>query len=134
MKTHHTKEAIKQRGEVFTPNSLVNEMLDRLPKEVFTNKDKTFLDNSCGNGAFLFEVMNRKMKSGASHSQALLNIFGVELDEKNAEECRKRLLGNSESIELKELVRLHIICADALDSKHPGWEEVGFYWSKLYPD
>ena len=141
----HTEEAIKQRGEVFTPTPLVNEMLDKLPKEVFTDPTKTFLDNSCGNGQFLFEVMRRKMEVFRKHNPkgrnffkihrlALLNIFGVELDPKNAEECRKRLLGKSDSIELRELLRLHIICADALDPKHPGWEEVGFYWSKLYPD
>ena len=139
----HTEEAIKQRGEVFTPTTLVNEMLDKLPPEVFTDPTKTFLDNSCGNGQFLFEVMRRKMMTMPPtkgrdffirHRKALLTIFGVELDEKNAIECRKRLLGKSDSVELQELVRLHIICADALDPNHPGWNEVGFYWSKLYPD
>lgn len=119
---------------VFTPSTLVNEMLDKLPHEVFADSNKTFLDNSCGRGAFLIEVMSRKMKSGASHEQALLTIFGVELDEKNAIECRKRLLGKSDNVKLKELLDNHIICADALDPKHPGWKEVGFYWSKLYPD
>ena len=138
----HTEEAIKQRGEVFTPTTLVNEMLDKLPPEVFTDPTKTFLDNSAGNGQFLFEVMRRKMMVNPSkgrdffirHRKALLTIFGVELDEKNAIECRKRLLGKSDSIELKELLEHHIICADALDPKHPGWKHVGFYWCKLYPD
>lgn len=134
MLSNPTKEQVKSHGMVFTPSTLVNEMLDKLPHEVFTDPNKMFLDNSCGRGAFLIEVMSRKMKSGASHHQALLTIFGVELDEKNTIECRKLLLGKSDSIELKELLNKHIICADALDPKHPGWKEVGFYWSKLYPD
>ena len=40
----HTEEAIKQRGEVFTPTGLVSEMLNKLPPALFKSKDKTFLD------------------------------------------------------------------------------------------
>lgn len=126
----HTQEAVKQRGEVFTPTSLVNEMLDKLPQEVFTDKNKTFLDNSCGNGQFLSAVLERKMENGISHKQALKTIYGVELDFNNAKECRERLLRGSKDIELMKLVEHNIICADALDPNHPGWNEVGFYWEQ----
>ena len=140
----HTQEAIKQRGEVFTPTKLVDEMLDKLPPEVFTDKTKTFLDNSCGNGQFLFAVMMRKMKCmskvpgrrvRAAHKQALKTIYGVELDAKNEEECRKRLLKGSTDLELISIVNHNIICADALDQNHIGWLKVGFYWDEnaFYP-
>ena len=124
----HTEEAIKQRGEVFTPTALVNEMLDKLPKNVFTDKSKTFLDNSCGNGQFLFAVMERKMAKGATHKQALETIYGIELDPKNAEECRERLLMGSRDSELREIVNHNIICADALNPNHKGWNKVGYMW------
>lgn len=124
----HTEDAVKQRGEVFTPTPLVNEMLDKLPPEVFTDKNKTFLDNSCGNGQFLAAVLKRKMSNGISHRQALKTIYGVELDWYNAKQCRERLLMGSEDIELIQIVERNIICADALDKNHPGWAEVGFYW------
>lgn len=141
-KVKHTKEAIRNRGEVFTPTIMVNEMLDRLPKEVFTDPKKKFMDNSCGDGQFLFEVLRRKILANPSnggdlcyrHHKALKTIFGVELDLENVKKCRRRLLGSSTNPELQELVRLHIVCADALDPQHPGWGEVGFYWCKLYPD
>jgi len=126
----HTDEAIKQRGEVFTPTPLVNEMLDKLPKEVFTDRSKTFLDNSCGNGQFLSTVLQRKMDNGASHKQALKTIYGVELDPHNAKECRERLLRGSKDMELIKIVENNIICADALDKNHTGWKTVGFYWEK----
>ena len=125
---HHTDEAIKQRGEVFTPTALVNDMLGKLPPEVFTDPAKTFLDNSCGNAQFLDAVLERKLSNGISHKQALSTIYGCELDPKNAEECRKRLLRGSTSKELKAIVDHNIITADALDPNHPGWQEVGFYW------
>ncbi len=127
----HTDEAIKARGEVFTPTPLVNEMLDKLPPEVFTNKEKTFLDNSCGNGQFLAAVLQRKMANGASHKEALKTIYGVELDYDNAEECRRRLLLGSKNESLKKIVDHNIICADALDEGHQGWSNVGFYWYGL---
>jgi SAM-dependent methyltransferase len=124
----HTQEAIKQRGEVFTPTKLVSEMLDELPPEEFIVKTKTFLDNACGNGQFLFAVLERKMKNGSTHEEALKTIYGCELDFNNAEECRKRLLKGSVSPKLRAIVDHNIICADALDQNHVGWAEVGFYW------
>ena len=138
----HTEEAIKQRGEVFTPDGLVKDMLSKLPYSVFKDPSKTFLDNSCGNGQFLFAVMKRKMfflmkGDGMSlfnaHKQALSTIYGCELDPNNAEECRLRLLKGSTSKELRAIVDPNIRTADALDPKHDGWKDVGFYWSKDDP-
>jgi hypothetical protein len=132
-----TKEQIKSHGMCFTPDFLVNEMLDKLPIDVFTHKHKTFLDNSCGRGAFLFQVLKRKMEYlckkqkisiKEAHKIALSTIYGCELDANNAEECRLRLLNGSISKELRDIVDNNIITADALDSKHEGWNKVGFYW------
>lgn len=130
-KFNNSKTAQKERGEVFTPTTLVDEMLDKLPKEVFT-ENKTFLDNSCGNGQFLFNVLKRKMANGFTHVQSLKTIYGCELDKKNALECKKRLLLASKrpSKTAVEILNNNIICADALDENHKGWKKVGFYWSK----
>jgi site-specific DNA-methyltransferase (adenine-specific) len=45
--------------EVFTPPSLVNEILDLLPNEIWQNKDLTFLDPVCKSGVFLREIAKR---------------------------------------------------------------------------
>lgn len=45
---HKRKARRKQTAEEFTPLSLVNEMLDKLPPEVFQDPSKTFCDNSAG--------------------------------------------------------------------------------------
>ena len=129
-KRKHTKHAIKQRGEVFTPTPLVNEMLDKLPPELFVNPEKTFLDNSCGNGQFLAAVLERKMQHGISHEQSLKTIYGVELDDKNAKECRERLAMGSKDPAIWAILDKNIITADALDPNHPGWSKVGFYWDR----
>ena len=49
----------KQFGEVFTPMILVNEMLDKLPKEVWKNKNLKWLDPATGMGNFPIAVYLR---------------------------------------------------------------------------
>lgn len=45
--------------EVFTPPSVVNQLLDLLPKELFMNKNTTFLDPASKSGVFLREITKR---------------------------------------------------------------------------
>jgi len=45
--------------EVFTPPALANEILDMLPKELWTNKETTFLDPVSKSGVFLREIAKR---------------------------------------------------------------------------
>ena len=53
------KQRRKETAEDFTPEPLVNEMLDKLPQEVWSDQSKTFLDNSAGNGNFLVAILQR---------------------------------------------------------------------------
>lgn len=57
----------KQYGEVFTPLSLVNEMLDKLPIEVWNNPNLKWFDPANGMGNFTFCVYERLMKSLSEH-------------------------------------------------------------------
>jgi len=45
--------------EVFTPPSLVNQILDLLPMELWSNPDARFLDPVCKSGVFLREIAKR---------------------------------------------------------------------------
>lgn len=103
---------IKKFGEVFTPKELVDQLLDRLSPDLFKNPDCTYLDPSCGEGAFLIEVLNRKMQNGIDHGQALKTIFGVDIQQDNVDLCRARLLRGQEH--LRHIVESNIVCADAL--------------------
>ena len=49
--------------EVFTPPSVVNMMLDALPKEIFESKKTTFLDPFTKSGVFLREITKRLLES-----------------------------------------------------------------------
>ena len=59
---YNTYEKRKDNDEVFTPNSLINEMLDKLPEEVWSNSDKTWLDPCAGLGNFSVQVLKRLME------------------------------------------------------------------------
>ena len=106
------RNRVKATGEVFTPTPLVQEMLDQLPEDLFRDPAKTFLDNSCGDGQFLGEVLIRKMENGSTFEQALQSIYGVDLMPDNVEECQRRLLCGRE--DLRHIVENNIVCADAL--------------------
>jgi hypothetical protein len=112
------KLRVKQTAEVFTPTPLVQEMLDKLEEQdpiTFSDSTKTFLDNSCGDGQFLSEVVIRKMKrSGCTLEQALSTTYGVEFMKDNVNECRARLAGPNPTAEILEIVNRNIVHHDAL--------------------
>ena len=102
-------------------------MLYKLAEEVWHDTEKTFLDNSAGNGNFLIAVLQRKLDHGHEPLQALSTIYGVELMEDNHREiCNK--LGVSVN-------HPHIVCHDALTYDYSFGEPVGvesFFVSKFY--
>jgi len=121
-----TKKRIKEQGEVFTPQWLVDEMLDKLPQDVFTNPEKTFIDPACGDGNFLVRVLRRKIQNGSTPLQALQTTYGVDIMEDNVQACRRRLLkevtGNKKQINIEEYrphteaLKTNIKCANTLEN------------------
>ena len=116
----------KQTAEVFTPTELVQEMLDNMNQELFENPEKTFLDNSCGDGQILSEVVIRKMEqSGCSLEKALSTTYGVDLMPDNIELCRKRLMGPNPTESIIKIINNNIQCADALEYDYSFGQPVG---------
>ncbi len=97
-----SKKRVTDHGEVFTNEREVNAMLD-LVKHETERIDSRFLEPACGNGNFLAEVLRRKLNivdQRYSKSQieweryaviAVSSIYGVDILEDNAQECRERL-------------------------------------------
>ena len=61
------KEEKDKFGEVFTPNKLINDMLDKLPEEVWSDPTKKWLDPAAGFGNFPMMVYARLMDGLADH-------------------------------------------------------------------
>ena len=139
-----SKKRVTVHGEVFTNQREVNAMLD-LVKHETERIDSRFLEPACGNGNFLAEVLRRKLAvvdSRYSKSQiewerysviAVSSIYGVDILEDNAQECRDRLLGiytdwyskvfkqvkNDCIRSVRFLLSRNILWSDALDFTNP---------------
>ena len=120
-----SKKRVKDSGEVFTPIELVDDLLNKLPQDVFTNPEKTFIDPACGDGNFLIRVLERKIQNGSTPLQALQTTYGVDIMEDNVQACRRRLLrevtGNKKQINIEEFrphakaLKANIKCANTLE-------------------
>jgi len=108
-----SQERIDQTGEFFTPSQLVNEILDQLPVEVWSDPQKTWLEPTCGDGNFLVAILERLMVGlkevipdpDERHSHIIENqLFAVELMSDNAEACVERLNAT--------YLNHNIVCAD----------------------
>lgn len=140
-----SKQRVSDHGEVFTAKKEVNAMLD-LVKDETERIESRFLEPACGNGNFLAEILNRKLavvNSRYSKSQleferyavlAISSIYGVDILEDNAIECRTRLFDIFEDLyfnlfkdkckdecrnSVKFLLDRNILWGDALDFTNP---------------
>ena len=85
-------------GEVFTPVELICEMLDKLPKEVWSNPDLKWLDPANGIGNFPLVVYYRLMdglkdvvKDSEERSKHIIEnmLYMVELNPINCKACKE---------------------------------------------
>ena len=98
-----SKKRVADHGEVFTPEWLVDGMID-LVKDETERLDSRFLEPACGSGNFLTKILKRKLatveiKYGKSEFDrkhyavlSLMCIYGIELLEDNIKECKENLL------------------------------------------
>ena len=99
-----SKQRVADHGEVLTGKREVNAMLD-LVKQETERIDSRFLEPACGNGNFLTEILERKLrvveerygKSQLDYERyailAVSSIYGIDILEDNVQQCRQRLFG-----------------------------------------
>lgn len=107
-----SKKRVADHGEVFTSEREVNAMLDLVKQETDRIESK-FLEPACGTGNFLAEILRRKLavvekrykKSQLDFERnavtAISSIYGIDLLEDNAIECRERLFNIFDEIYTK---------------------------------
>ena len=98
-----SKQRVADHGEVFTPEWLVEAMLD-LVKDEAQRIDSRFLEPACGSGNFLIKILQRKLAAvEAKYAKsdferrnsallAVMSVYGIELLADNIAECRENLL------------------------------------------
>ena len=149
-----SKKRVADHGEVFTPPWLVEKMLDLVKAET-ERIDSRFLEPACGSGNFLIPVLQRKLAAvDAKYKKneferihlallGLMCIYGVELLEDNAQECRRNLVevftnhlkieeDSKEAAAATAIVSANIVQGDALSLKdHRGDPIVFPEWAYL---
>lgn len=143
-----SRKRVADHGEVFTPRWLVDDMLDLVKGET-ERIDSRFLEPACGSGNFLVPVLERKLaavqaRHGRSEFEkrhyalfALMCIYGIELLEDNAVECRENLQGtfvrylrigttDEWSVAAANVLEANIIQGDALAMTTAGGEPITF--------
>ena len=58
-KSSYSKEKSNKHGEVFTPNELIYEMISKLPRDIWEDPSKTFLDPCAGKGNFPIYIVKK---------------------------------------------------------------------------
>jgi len=143
-----SRDRVADHGEVFTPQWMVDEMLN-LVKDESERIDSRFLEPACGSGNFLKPVLRRKLATvqsryGRSEFErkhyalfALMCVYGIELLEDNVAECRLNLQqtfdeyldvesGSEWSRAAAAVLRANIIQGDALTLQTPAGEPITF--------
>jgi hypothetical protein len=84
-------KADPSKGEVFTPISLVSEMLDKIPDEVWKNPNSKFLDPCMGKGTFLIEIVRRLTYIyGYTETNAKSRVYGYDIRVKYINHLQRR--------------------------------------------
>lgn len=123
----------KSRGAYYTPDSIVNAILDdTLDKRAMP----TVCDPACGSGRFVIEGARRLLRRSPGRSPAWVvreHMFGVDLDRCAAELCAYALwtLVGDRSLAIADAAP-GIRIGDSLLSP-PGAADSGFSWTREFP-
>jgi len=150
-----SKKRVKEHGEVFTPNWMVEKMLDLVKTET-DDIYKTFLEPAAGDGNFLTAILKRKLEAvkqcydkrywQTKSLFALASIYGIEIQKDNLQEARKAMLDlfTDFHIEISNEVKLikaaryivyeNIVWGDTLKKLCPDGTEIIFSEWKQVPN
>lgn len=110
---HRSKDRIKDLGEVFTPENYVEQLLDLLAgnkNKIWSDEEVIFFEPCSGHGNIVLPIYKRRLdgfyKKAATQgvggkiteapfyavANALNTLWAIDIDPKNVENCRSRIL------------------------------------------
>lgn len=133
--SHRSRDRVRDLGEVFTPESYVEEMLDILGKDkknFWSDEDVVFFEPCCGHGNIVLPIYRRRLEAiykkavfqgfGKTKeaplyavANALNTLWAIDIDPKNIENTRARILQETVKF-LKE--KLNISTTHSLIAKN----------------
>lgn len=122
-----SRKRVKDFAEVFTNEREVKAMCDLLSKDIWENIESIFLEPCCGKGAFIKEILARKLelcKTIDEGFRAVKSIYAIDIQADNVVDTRALIV--SMFVDkfpccdlltlsmLDNIVRRNIICGDSL--------------------
>lgn len=115
------KSEVKTRGKIYTPNYLVKNICNMGGYVAGKINKKHVIDNSCGDGAFLCEIVERYINDflafsndkGTLKSEIEKYIHGIELNDIESEKCKENMQSICSHYGIHN-VKFDVICADTL--------------------
>lgn len=109
---HRSRARIKDLGEVFTPESYVEDMLTLLGKDkrgLWADEDTAFFEPSCGHGNIVIPIYRKRLEAIYKKAQsngvreaayysvanAINTLWAIDIDSKNINQCRTRVLATT---------------------------------------
>ena len=92
----------KELGQVWTPYSIIEKMMNYTPASEWQDETKTDLDPTMGAGNIVIAILYRRIvQCGQDPVVALSNVYGVELDSKTLKYARERIYKFMMAVEKK---------------------------------
>lgn len=110
---HRSKDRIKDLGEVFTPENYVEQLLDLIATDknkIWSDEEVSFFEPCSGHGNIVLPIYKRRLEAfykkavtqglnGTTSeapfyavANALTTLWAIDIDPKNVENCRSRVL------------------------------------------
>ena len=117
--------ARKKMGQVWTPYSIIEKMMDKLDNEIWKDEKKTALDPTMGAGNIIIGILYRRIVENKQDPLvALRNTYGVELDQDTlnyAKERIKKFISHFTKTNVTKIIDHNFVCSDIFEWDCENW-------------
>ena len=117
--------ARKKLGQVWTPYSVIVQLMDKLDKTIWQDEHKTCLDPTMGAGNIIIGILYRRIVENKQDPLvALKNTYGVELESATCEYAKNRLakfMKNFTDEDCSEIINHNFVCSDIFEWDCENW-------------
>ena len=117
--------ARKKMGQVWTPYSIIEKMMEKLDNEIWKDEKKTALDPTMGAGNIVIGILYRRIVENKQDPLvALRNTYGVELDQDTlnyAKERIKKFMSHFTKTNVTKIIDHNFVCSDIFEWDCENW-------------
>ena len=113
------------KGQVWTPYSVIETMMDKLDPAIWKDETKTALDPTMGAGNIVIGILYRRIVENKQDPvKALSNTYGIELDQPTLDYAKKRIakfMANFTKDDVTSILDHNFVCSDFFEWDLKNW-------------